>query len=90
MSPELEKTNLEVHIELTKIRDQATSKAIEDINDKITNILGEIINLKKDINILNEKRNSQIIHVGAAIITLLLGMLGALLIKVLIPLFLGK
>ena len=113
MTPaELEKKNLEVHVELTTLRDKAINVAIEDIEADITDIKESIKesaeDIKEDIKTklqkitvdikeiqddlakLKDTRNNQIIHTGAVIITLLLGILGALLIRVLIPMFLAK
>lgn len=90
MTPDLEHVNLEAHVELEKVREVITSNQLENIEKKIETIILDIGDIQKNIKELNETRNSQIIHTGAVIITLLLGMLGALLIKVLIPLFLAK
>lgn len=90
MTPELEKTNLEAHVELEKVREIVTNNQLENIESRIEGIISDIEDIKESIKKLNETRNSQIINTGAVIITLLLTILGALLIKVLIPLFLAK
>lgn len=101
MTPDLEKVNLEAHVEIEKLREKVVENTLEDIKNKIENIIVdlnafkqtitiEINGLEKNIKELNDTRNSQIIHVGAVIITLLLGMLGALIVKVLIPMFLAR
>ena len=87
---DLEKENLEVHIELATLREAAINKYITDVLSKIEILNDSIEKLQQDMSNLTEERNNQIIRVGTWVIALLLGVIGALLMKVIIPMLLAK
>jgi hypothetical protein len=94
---EVEKSNLEAHVEMEALRSEARFQQIKDIEKRIDNLANEIIKINeyiekinKSINDEKELRNNQIIKTGSAIIVLLLGLIGSLLVKVVLPLFFHK
>jgi len=91
MTPtDVEKKNLEMHVELSALREEQLWGEIE-ANTKDINTLKEIDNdLYSRLEDIIRTRNSQIIRWGGAIILALIGALGTLIIRVLIPLFMSK
>lgn len=91
MSPtELEKNNLEVHVELADMRERSIHAELDAHAEDIHNLKLVDVDLGSRIDAIEDNRNNQVIRWGSAIIVALLTTLGAIILKVLIPLFLGK
>jgi hypothetical protein len=85
-----EKKNLEMHVELSALREEAIHEVLDDHNEQLKELKESDEKLNSRINTVEENRNNQLIRWGMAIIVALLTTLGAIILKVLIPLFLGK
>lgn len=90
MPIDLEKKNLEMHVELQALRDQATNESIEAIEKKIEEVIQAHKELKQLVDDMKEQRNNQLINWGIAIIVALFGALSALFIKIIIPALMSK
>lgn len=102
MTPlESEKKNLEMHVELQALRDEAVRAQLEDLQNKIetliksTDQLREMLDevkedLRTSIEEIKDERNNQLIKWGSAIIVTLVSALGLLFLRVILPLILGK
>ena len=90
MPVELEKQNLEMHVELQALRDKAVNESLDLIEDKIKNLVAELKELRELLDDMKDDRNHQLLKWGTAIIAALFSALGMLIIKLLAPLFLGK
>ena len=90
MAIELEKKNLEMHVELEALREKTTDDALSAIEEKIANILTEFKELKQIVDNMKDDRNNQLIRWGTAIIVALLSALGLLIMRLIIPAVLTK
>lgn len=90
MFGESEKKNLEMHVELESLRDEDTKKTINELDEKLENVLETCQDLYKRLNKIEADRYKDSMKIGGYIIWALLTALGMLLFKLLSPLFLGK
>ncbi|VVC05567.1 Uncharacterised protein [uncultured archaeon] len=90
MLSDLEKKNLEVHVEKQELRDQAINEALLDIERKIVDLVEANKELKKMIDEDRENRSNQLIKWGAAIIAALVSALGMLFIRLIMPSLIGR
>jgi hypothetical protein len=90
MPTDLEKRNLEMHVELQALRDQTTNDALQAIEKKIEDLVSSFKELKQMVDEMKDDRNDQLIKWGTAIIVTLLGALGALFLKIIIPALISK
>jgi hypothetical protein len=90
MPIDLEKKNLEMHVELQALRDQTHNDALEAIEKKVEELVAAHKELKQLVDDMKEDRNNQLIKWGTAIIVALFSALGALLLKVIVPIIMAK
>ena len=90
MPIELEKKNLEMHVELEALREKTTEDALATIEKKIENIINDYKAVKQIVDDMKEDRNNQLIKWGTAIIFALLSALGLLILRIVIPAALSK
>jgi len=90
MPIELEKKNLEMHVELEALREKTTEDALVAMEKKIENIIDDYKELKQLVDDMKEDRNSQLIKWGTAIIFALLSALGLLILRIIIPAVMSK
>lgn len=91
MTPvELEKKNLEMHVELGALRDQAIKDDIHDLKAKIEALEKMVADLKEVVEEMKDDRNSQLIKWGSAIILTLISALGMIFLRVFIPMLMNK
>ena len=97
----LEKTNLEIHVEMSKLRDTRMQedineskkehaelkKLITDLTDKLSSDIKEVAN---DLAVMKEDRNNQLIKWGTAIILSLISALGLIGLRIILPAILAK
>lgn len=80
-----EKTNLEAHVAMSNLRDEAIKDDLTDLRNKIEKLIKELIDLKDVVSKLKDDHNRQIITWGSAIIIMLISALGSLLLKIILP-----
>jgi len=85
---ELEKTNLAAHAELAAGREETLRVDMQTLKDRVDQLIEDLNAFKEVIDKLKDDRNSQLIAWGSAIIVMLVSALGALLLKILLPLIL--
>lgn len=90
MPIDLEKKNLEMHVELQALRDTTTNDALDEIEKKIEEIILAQKELKRLVDDMKDDRNNQLIRWGTAIIVTLFSALGLLFLKILVPAILSK
>ena len=90
MPTDLEKKNLEMHVELSALRDQTHSEALETIEKKISELVEAHKELKELVDDMKDERTYQLIKWGTAIIVTLFSALGLLFLKILVPALLSK
>jgi hypothetical protein len=90
MPVELEKRNLEMHVELEALREKTVDEALSALDEKIEDIVEGLKSLKQVVDDMKEDRNNQLIKWGTAIIVTLFSALGILFLRILIPAMLSK
>jgi hypothetical protein len=90
MPIDLEKKNLEMHVELQALRDQTSNEAVAAIEKKIEELVLAHKELKQLVDDMKEDRNNQLIRWGTAIIVTLFSALGLLFLRILVPALLSK
>ena len=87
---DLEKNNLEAHIELSTLREENIQEKLKDLGEKLETFMGDLKELQVAVTKIKEDRNNQLISWGSAIIMALISVIGALILKILLPLVTGK
>ena len=90
MPNELEKKNLEMHVELEALRDKTANDFLLVIEAKIKTLIEEIKELRELVDDMKDERTNQLIKWGTAIIGALFTALGLLILKILVPALLSK
>lgn len=70
---DIEKENLEAHVELCAIRYKQLNDKLDSLDTKVTGMEGMISEIKNSISEANDKHNRQLITIGTSIIVLLIG-----------------
>lgn len=78
---DIEKKSLEAHVELCANRYRFLEQKLETVEDKITGLNVVIREIHDMIQNITEKRNDQIMSYGAAVIAVLVGIIGFLLAR---------
>ena len=76
---EIEKKNLEAHVELCAERYRFLEEKLEHLEQKINGMNTVIREIHDGIMVLGEKRNNQVIAFGVGLTVTLLGIIGYLL-----------
>jgi chromosome segregation ATPase len=78
---DIEKKSLEAHVELCANRYRFLEQKLETVEDKITGLNVVIREIHDMIQNVTEKRNDQVMSYGAAVIAVLVGIIGFLLAR---------
>ena len=90
MPTEMEKKNLEVHVELSTLREQLQDDTFKTLEKKIEELVTTYKELKTLVDEIKDERTNQLIKWGTAIIVALFSALGMLFLKILVPALLSK
>jgi len=78
---DIEKKNLETHVELCAARYKFLEEKLETVEEKVTGLESVIREVHDMIQVMTEKRNDQILSWGMAIIASLTGIIAWLVIN---------
>ncbi len=70
---EIEKQNLEAHVELCAERYSALNMKLDNLEQKVTGMESVIINIRDSLAEANDKHNRQLITIGTSLIVVLIG-----------------
>ena len=90
MPIELEKKNLEMHVELEALREETINDSLDAIEKKIEKIIEDHKELRQLLDDIKDDRANQLVKWGTAIIVTLFSALGLLFLKILVPAILSK
>ena len=76
---DIEKKSLEAHVELCAERYRFLENKLETLEDTITNVNAMVVDIRNMMDGVVNKRNDQLIKWGTAIIGVLVGAIGYLL-----------
>jgi len=80
---DIERTNLEAHVSLCQQRYQDLERRLTGVDEKIERIEMIVAEIHSDLQALNERHNQKWDATQVGIIGLLIGVIGALLTKIL-------
>ena len=78
---EIEKENLEAHVELCAERYEALETKLDQVEEKVSKLEGVVHEIKDMIISMNDKRNQQLIKWGMSAIGALLATVGWFVVK---------
>lgn len=81
---QIEKENLEAHVELCAERYNALESKLDTVEEKVSSLEKSVEEIKNLIQHLDRRRSTQLITWAGAAITMLAGIVGWLLTKVLL------
>ena len=79
-SSDIEKENLEAHVELCAERYKQLNMKLDTMNSKVSSMEGMISEIKSSLSDANDKHNRQLITIGTSIIVVLIGAIVSLLV----------
>jgi len=77
---DIEKENLEAHVELCAERYRQLNMKLDSMNIKVTAMEGMITDIKTSLSEANDKHNRQLITIGTSVIVVLIGAIISLLV----------
>lgn len=77
---DIEKENLEAHVELCAERYRQLNMKLDTLNTKVSSMEGMISEIKSSLSETNDKHNRQLITIGTSIIVVLIGAIITLLV----------
>lgn len=77
---DIEKENLEAHVELCAERYRQLNMKLDTLNTKVSSMEGMISEIKSSLSETNDKHNRQLITIGTSVIVVLIGAIITLLV----------
>lgn len=77
---DIEKENLEAHVELCAERYRQLNLKLDSLGDKVSTMESMISDIKNTLSDANDKHNRQLITIGTSIIVVLIGAIVTLLV----------
>jgi len=77
---DIEKENLEAHVELCAERYRQLNLKLDSLGDKVSTMESMIFDIKNTLSDANDKHNRQLITIGTSIIVVLIGAIVTLLV----------
>ena len=77
---DIEKENLEAHVELCAERYRQLNMKLDTLDTKVTSMEGMISDIKNSLSEANDKHNRQLITIGTSVIVVLIGAIITLLV----------
>lgn len=77
---DIEKENLEAHVELCAERYRQLNMKLDTLDSKVTSMEGMISDIKNTLSDANDKHNRQLITIGTSVIVVLIGAIVTLLV----------
>lgn len=77
---DIEKENLEAHVELCAERYRQLNMKLDTLDSKVTSMEGMISEIKNTLSDANDKHNRQLITIGTSIIVVLIGAIVTLVV----------
>lgn len=77
---DIEKENLEAHVELCAERYRQLNLKLDNLGDKVSTMESMIADIKNTLSDANDKHNRQLITIGTSIIVVLIGAIVTLLV----------
>ena len=77
---DIEKENLEAHVELCAERYRQLNMKLDTLNTKVSSMEGMISEIKNGLSDANDKHNRQLITIGTSVIVVLIGAIITLLV----------
>lgn len=77
---DIEKENLEAHVELCAERYRQLNMKLDTLDSKVTSMEGMISDIKNTLSETSDKHNRQLITIGTSIIVVLIGAIVSLLV----------
>lgn len=78
---DIEKENLEAHVELCAERYKQLNMKLDSLDNKVTGMEGMISEIKNTLSEANDKHNRQLITIGTSLIVVLLGAMITLIVN---------
>lgn len=80
MATDIEKENLEAHVELCAERYRTLNLKLDSLGEKVNSMDTMISDIKNLISDANDKHNRQLITIGTSVIVVLIGAMVSLLV----------
>ena len=80
MATDIEKENLEAHVELCAERYRTLNLKLDSLGEKVNSMDTMISDIKNLISDANDKHNRQLITIGTSVIVVLIGAIVSLLV----------
>lgn len=77
---DIEKENLEAHVELCAERYRQLNLKLDSLGDKVSTMESMISDIKNTLSDTNDKHNRQLITIGTSVIVVLIGAIVSLLV----------
>jgi len=77
---DIERENLEAHVELCAERYRQLNMKLDSLDNKVTAMEGMISDIKNTLSDANDKHNRQLITIGTSVIVVLIGAIVTLLV----------
>jgi chromosome segregation ATPase len=77
---DIEKENLEAHVELCAERYRQLNLKLDSLGDKVSTMESMISDIKNTLSDANDKHNRQLITIGTSVIVVLIGAIVSLLV----------
>lgn len=77
---DIERENLEAHVELCAERYKQLNMKLDSLGDKVSGMEGMISDIKNSLSEANDKHNRQLITIGSGLILTMLGAIITLLV----------
>lgn len=87
---DLEKRNLEAHVEMEILREKSTAETLKNLEEKIEDLVEKHKELRALVDDIKDSRNNQLIKWGTAIIISLFSALGMIFLRIIIPAIISK
>jgi hypothetical protein len=78
---DIEKENLEAHVELCAERYKQLNVKLDSLDNKVTAMEGMISDIKNTLSEANDKHNRQLITIGTSLIVVLIGAMITLIVN---------
>ncbi len=78
---DIEKENLEAHVELCAERYKQLNVKLDSLDNKVTAMEGMISDIKNTLSDANDKHNRQLITIGTSLIVVLIGAMITLIVN---------